>query len=354
MLPPVDNNARSVSGSSLESIKPSYSPQQKAVDSVMREVDRTIHPPKSLRLRLWSKIAAHISQAKAKFLSKLILNSRIVARDNVAPFAQWISSRYIGSISPEQIAKISPERMAQLDRHQIFAMTPEQIAKLDKKQLAAMNPDDHEIFSKKINALSFIEFVNLCNSAENPVEIFKMRSSSVKEKLEYISKDELFVASNAKFQSDMTRAHLVIGDEDIPVVQESDYKPIQSTKEAAEERRFAKIEAKLKNLVGEEGFAHLQSFAHQGIMPPILSAFIFSFSPGMVEGRAHKFQFNMEDGIVKIQVTVNWKVASEDEWKKDKPNQAKIAKFTTETNMTLPLEDLQRGDFSHATAQTVM
>lgn len=309
------------------------------VNKAVESVDLTPPPVhSSRRLYVWSTIARHMPHSVAKFLSRIILNSNIVRQHQVGIVAHMLSSSYMTNIRKEQFQN----------------MTPEQVVKLDRRQLAAMNPDDRKILSDKINALNFGEFVDLCNGAENPVEVLKMRTSSVEEKLENITKDELFVVSDANFKGDMTRAHLIIGDEDIPVVQRSDYKPIQSTKEAAEERRFTKIEAKLKNLMGEEGFAHLQSFAHQGVMPPILTAFYSSFSPGMVSGGIQKFQFDVVDGIAKIQVTVYWKIASEDEWKKDMTSEGKIAKATTETYMTVPLEDLQRGDFSHATAQTVI
>lgn len=327
-MQPVGRDSSSVQRStSSESVSRSYSPQEKAVDSVMREVDRTLHPPKSLRLRLWSKIAPHISQGKAKFLSRLILNSRIVARDNVAPFAQWISSRYIGSISPEQIAKISPERMAQLDTHQIFAMTLEQINKLTPQQVVS---------------LSVWDFTTICGKVDDCVPLMQKRLGLVREGFGKVnSQDYLQNPGRSAFDVDMPRAAFV---------KITKGEGVQQFEHPTGDRV---VEA-LTGMIGSEATENLKKVLQQGFSEPyamvmtqafndVKSGTVNAFQAGSGQGG---FTISIEDDQVVVKSITTWSVQRIQDIADQKEDSA--LKCYTETVMTLPLEGLARGDFTQA------
>ncbi|MFV0339616.1 MAG: hypothetical protein ACK5MA_03155 [Parachlamydiaceae bacterium] len=331
MLPPVDSNSSSAR-TSFEGVKPSYSPQQKAVDSVMRDVDRTINPPKSLRLRLWSKIAPHISQGKAKFLSKLILNSHIVARDNVAPFAQWISSRYIGSISPDQIAKISPERMAQLDRHQIFAMTPQQINQLTPQQVASLSVWDFTMISGKVG---------------DCVPLMQKRLELVREGFAKVnSQDYLQNPGKSAFEADMPRASFV-------KITEGEEVKLYKSHPSAD-----RVVATFVDMLGGKATENLKKVLHQGFSHPYLSVMEKSFND--VEGATVNafqtrsgqggFDISVEEDRVVVKSITTWKLQRTQDIADG--NEDFALECYTETVMTLPLEGLNVGDFSSASVMS--
>lgn len=331
------------SSSSYNSIEHSGSTEFSSTDLKVSSARDSVEfvPPahSSKRLYVWSTVARHMPHSVAKLLSRIILNSTIVSQHQVGVVAHMLSSSYMSSVRTEQFK----------------SMTPLQISKLDNKQMAAIQRDDYAVLKDTIGEMDPFEFANLCNDAKNPRILFKLRLDSLKEAIRNIPDQEYFVPTAANFKGDMTRSELKIGDQVFPVVKKSDYENKGSTKEAEEDLRFERIGEAFTNLLGEASVL-LPSFANQGAFAFAQTIIASSFPPPCVCGSTiQRFECQVVNGLVKIQIATKGTIATEketDERFPQEPREEVSLPYLGAVFLSIPLEDFQKGDFSNATGES--
>lgn len=334
----IDSSISSSPYSSIERSDSGSSTDQK-VGSARQSVDFTPPAHSSKRLYVWSTIARHMPHNVAKLLSRIILNSTIVAQHQVGVTAHMLSSSYMPSVRTEQFS----------------VMTPFQISKLDKKQIAAMNEHDYNVLSGIIGRMDSNEFSKLCSDIKNPQILFKLRMKSLEEPISQIPREVYFAPSGGHFKGDLTRSPLNIGEESYPLIQKTDYEAVRLTKEEAENVRYERAENALREMLGDEATNLLPTFANQGALAFVQIIIAQAFPPPCVaRSGISQWQCTVSDGIVNIQIFLKGIVATEKETQMrlpEEPREEMSLSFAGNVLMTIPLEDLQRGDFSNAKAQ---
>lgn len=326
----IDSSSSSYSSEHIQnktSLK-ALSAQDKATQAIMREVNLALNPPRSLRLRIWSKIAPHISQDKAKFLSKIILSRSLVARDNVASVAHMLSSRYIPSIVKDQISMIRPEDISRMDIKQIRALTEEQIASFTSEQITEL----------PINA-----FIELCENINSScVPLMEKRLEIVKTGFDAINPQDYFNDPGvSSFNVDMPR---------LPFLNISG--PNDNVRLTYPEANTVAVI--FNDLIGKEATEHLKKVFNQGFSEPyakvIASAFYDNNSWDSLRFQQMStqkgFDVVLEDNQLIITTTTSYTIQLLQDIGDQHDDRALVR--STKTVMTLPLEGLRNGDFSHA------
>lgn len=324
------------SSSSYNSIERSSSTEFSSTDLKVSNARDGVEfvPPShsSKRLYVWSTVARHMPHSVAKLLSRIILNSTIVSQHQVGVVAHMLSSSYMHSVRVDQFA----------------AMTPSQISRLDKKQMAAIKD--------AIGNMDPFAFAEHCNNCTNPKFLFQMRLDSLKEAISQIPADSYFVPTNANFKADMTRAELTIADQEFPVVKKSDYESQGITKEAAEGLRFERIEEAFINLLGASAYGILPSFVNQGAFAFAQIILASSFPPPCAcDSGIKSVDCSIDNGNVNIKIVTKGAIATQEEIHSRLPQEPRdevSLPFIGEVHLSIPLEDFQNGDFSHATGRS--
>lgn len=340
-----DYSFKSYEGLQSNKYQRPLTPLDKALQSIMREVDLALSPPKSLRLRLWSKIASHISPTKAKFLSRIILTQNLVKRDNVASVAHMLSPVYIPSISQTAIAKIRPEDISKMDIKQIKAFTADQIKMLNSEQISALTVDQICGLSN-LELQTWLDNASSLNSllAKRFELVFAENQSTMQTTTEDFFNHPERNADNLK--ADINRAGSVhVGNQIFESVRYKD----QSS-------RLQVIMDELNRELGEENVAQLSKFAHQGLTASAALIINSTFLVGdgsdrlIPDASLAEMKFTIDNGYVVVDHVSTGRLYST--LHVDDNNQVAdqfALPFVIKGTLRVPLADLQQGDFSHAT-----
>lgn len=327
-LGPFDSSGSTESLRSSTTQKP-LSPTDSAMKEVMKAVDLAMNPPsKSLRVRLWSKIAPFLSQDKAKFLSKLILSRSLVARENIAPFAHMLSSRYFPAISEKQIASIDPENFRKMDAKQIKALTSAQISSMSREQIGEFTPREFQAWLKLVSSpRSLLE------------KRFELLPKDVNLSDDYFTKPD---NDEGVMNRDLNRAFVAV----------SGHQFAHRLSEGEKKERVDAIIQSMEDLIGSNGVRELSKFAHQGFMESPLKMINEQFLDPenvevIVDGRLSKMEFAVEYNEVVVKLETKGKIFGI----RDYETKANKLPFVVLGTLRVPLDELREGNFSHATRQ---